>query len=251
MGEVEGGCSTGEREHVGHDQDARERRRQRARCSRGPRVNVGCPGHAVTTATPPSVARMGLSRRALAAPPPWRAAAVAPRAAPRGGRTGPRRHARATSYAGAARAPRATPGSSPPRRAAPGAHRPRCRGRARPGPATRAALSRSRSSATCTSSTCSRRCAWSGPRPLRGPAPRRPRPGIFASAYRPQEMLTAQVADAMVRADQRGRPRPGHWPAAGVRRPDRRQLRQLPATTRSAGTSTSSTAAGCVPTPAT
>ena len=28
-------------------------------------------------------------------------------------------------------------------------------------------------------------------------------PGIFASAYRPQEMLTAQVGDAMVRADQR------------------------------------------------
>ena len=53
-------------------------------------------------------------------------------------------------------------------------------------------------------------------------------PGIFASAYRPQEMLSAQVGDAMVRAINAVEDRPGHRAAAAVRDRDRGQLRQLP-----------------------
>ncbi len=52
--------------------------------------------------------------------------------------------------------------------------------------------------------------------------------GIFESAYRPQEMLSAQVGDAMVRAINAVKTRPGHRSAPAVRDRDRRQHRQLP-----------------------
>ena len=61
------------------------------------------------------------------------------------------------------------------------------------------------------------------------PSPLAVATGIFTSAYRPHEMLSAHVADAMVReinAIGRG---PGHRPQAGAGDPDRRQLRQLAA----------------------
>ena len=76
-------------------------------------------------------------------------------------------------------------------------------------------------------------------------------PGIFASAYRPQEMLSAQVGDAMVRAInavEEGRRSPG------CRCCSRSRPATTPttaSTTRCAGTSTSSTASGSCPTAAT
>ena len=53
--------------------------------------------------------------------------------------------------------------------------------------------------------------------------------GLFGSAYRPQEMLTAHIAEAMVRAINEIAVGPGDRPAAGVHAADRRQLRQQPA----------------------
>ena len=73
----------------------------------------------------------------------------------------------------------------------------------RPGaraPQAHATCSPSPSSATCTSSTTSPPPAWSGPTATTTPTPPARCTGIFASAYRPQEMLSAQVGDAMVRA---------------------------------------------------
>ena len=46
-------------------------------------------------------------------------------------------------------------------------------------------------------------------------------PGIFASAYRPQEMLSAQISDAMVRAVNAVEERSGDRAAAAVRDRDR------------------------------
>ena len=52
---------------------------------------------------------------------------------------------------------------------------------------------------------------------------------LLQSSYRPQEMLTLQTADAMVKAVNKAKRGPGQRRTACVRHPDRRQLRQLPA----------------------
>ena len=51
---------------------------------------------------------------------------------------------------------------------------------------------------------------------------------LFGASYRPQEMLTAHVAEALVRAVNATRRRPGHRPSPRLRDRDRRRGRQLP-----------------------
>ena len=61
------------------------------------------------------------------------------------------------------------------------------------------------------------------------------RRSCFSAAYRPHEMLTAQVTDALVRAVNARRRGPGHRPPVRLRDLHRRHRRQLPATTSCAG----------------
>ena len=92
------------------------------------------------------------------------------------------------------------------------------------------------------------RCGWSSP--TGSTTPRRSRRPLFSSAYRAHEMLSGQIADAMVRQINAIGSRPGHRRAAGAGHPDRRQLRQLPVQRDPLEHRRSSTAARCASTPA-